>query len=91
MQKNVPATITNVSLHLLNRNLRLDLLLYTTAAHMHTHDVTGNPLVSASLVIITNNENHIETRQNGGLEINILSGGLQVIVTAEDRVRGSQN
>lgn len=84
-------TVADVSLHLLHWDLRLDLLLDAPAAHVDAHDVPRDSLVPAPLMLVTDDEDHVETGQDGRLEVDVFAGRLHVVVPAEDRVRGRQD
>ena len=58
---------------------------------MYTHDVTRDALITTPFVVVPDNKDHIETRQNCCLEINVLAGRFQFVVAAENRVSGGQN
>src|ERR1700728_2084238 len=45
-----------------------------------------NLLVTVSVVVVTYDENHVKTRQDRGLEVNVLARTLEVIVAAKDWV-----
>lgn len=57
-----------------------------SAVHVQGHDVAGNGLIAAGVVGVLDDEDHVETGENGGLEVNVLAGGFHVIVAAEDGV-----
>ena len=51
----------------------------------------GDALVSSSLMVVFDNEDHVETRQDRGLEIDILTRSLEIIVSTEDGIGSSKD
>ena len=61
-------------------------------AHKHTHSPICLPTyLPTYLPDIPHDEDEVKARQDGGHEVDVLGGRLEVVVTAEDRVGGSQN
>ena len=89
--KYIRAAITDVSLHRVHRDISFDLFLDASTAHVHTHNVSCDALVTTAFVVIPNDENHVKTGQNGGLEVNVFAWCFQIIISTEDRVCGGQN
>src|SRR5436309_9213566 len=46
----------------------------------------SNLLVTISVMVVTHNEDHVETRQDRGLKVNVLPRTLEVVVAAKDWV-----
>lgn len=77
----------NIPLHLLNPKLSFDLFFRTALiTHMDAHDVLRDRLISRSVVVVTHDEDHIESRQDRSLEVNVLTWGLQIVVAPEDGI-----
>lgn len=89
--KYIRAAITDVSLHRVHRDISFDLFLDASTTHMHAHNMSCDTLVTTALVVIPNNEDHVKTGQNGGLEVNVFSWCFQIIISPEDRVCGGQH
>jgi hypothetical protein len=53
--------------------------------------VLGDGLVAVSVVCVADDEDEVETGQDGGLEVDVLAWGLEVVVAAEDRVGGGEH
>ena len=51
----------------------------------------GDGLVAVPVVGVADDEDEIETGQNGRLEVDVLARCFEVVVSAEDRVGGGQN
>jgi len=83
--------VTDVALHFLDGDLGLGLLVEALAAHLDTHDVAGDAFVAAFFMLVADDEDHIEAGQDGGLEIDVLAGRLEIVVAAEDRVGGCED
>ena len=88
---NALLAVADVPLHLLDGNLRLDLFLNTAAAHGEIHDVARDPFVAALLMLVAHDEDHVETGEDGSLEIDVLARRLEVVVAAENRVGGRED
>lgn len=58
---------------------------------MYAHNVSCNVLVTIPIVVILHDEDHIETRQDSSLEVDILPWCFEVIVPTKDRVCGGQD
>lgn len=56
------------------------------AVDVDPHDVAGDALVSCPIVIVAHDEDHVEAAEDGGLEVNVVAGRLEVVVTAKDGV-----
>ena len=76
-----------ISLHLLDGDLNIDLLLEPLTPLVDIHDVLRDLLIAVAVVVIPHNKDHIEPRQDCRLEVDVLAGALQVVVAAEDWVR----
>lgn len=48
--------------------------------------MAGNGLVALRVVFVLDDEDHVETREDGSLEVDILPGGFHIVIAAEDRV-----
>ncbi len=83
--------VADVALHFLDGDLGLGLLINALAAHLDAHDVAGDEFVAALLVLVADDEDHIEAGQDGGLEIDVLTGRLEIVVAAEDRIGGCED
>ena len=84
-------TVADVALHLLDGDLGLDLINVTTAAHVDAHDVTRDTLVAAPFVLVAYDEDHVEAREDGRLEVDVLTRRLEVVVPTEDRIGGGKH
>jgi hypothetical protein len=80
--------VSHITLHLLNVNLA-DHLALVLSVHVNVHDVLGNRLgcvsvsspsiqytdpISQLVVFILDDKDHVETGQDGGLEVDVLVG-----------------
>jgi len=83
--------VADVSLHSFDRNLGFGLVFDTSSAHLDAHYVSGDPFVSAFLVLVTDDEDHVETGQDCGLEINVFSWCLEIVVSAENGIGRSKH
>lgn len=79
--------VRDVALHSLDAEFaRVVVLINLRPAHVQGHDVAGDGLVAAGVVGIFDDENHIETGEDGSLKVDILAGGFHVVVTAENGI-----
>ena len=53
--------------------------------------MSSNTLISIIIMIIFNDKNHIKTRKNGCLEIDILTRTLHIVVSTKNGICGSKN
>jgi len=53
--------------------------------------MVSNFLIKVFLAVITDDEDGVKTREDTGLEINLLGGVFEVIVTTEERVGSSEH
>ena len=83
--------VTDVALHFLDRDFGFGLLINALATHLDAHDVAGDAFVAAFFMLVADDEDHIEAGQDGGLEIDVLAGRLEIVVAAEDRVGGCED
>ena len=80
-------TKRNVPLHLVDAKFSFDLFFCAALiAHVDAHHMLGDCFVSLSIVVVADNEDHVESGQNGSLEIDVLAGRLEIVVSSEDRV-----
>ena len=84
---NVRFAVAYISLHLLDWYLRFCLFFHSSAAHLYAHYMASYALVSSFLVFVADDEYHIETRENGSLEIDVLARSFEIIVATEDGIR----
>jgi hypothetical protein len=58
---------------------------------VQVNDMACNSFIDAFLPHVSHDENSVKTRQNRGLEFNLLSGVLEVIVTTLDWICCGEN
>lgn len=82
----VRLAIGDVSLQFVHRDFSDDFVLLCHAVHVQIHDVSSDSLVSAGIMLILHDEDHIKPGKDSGLEIDILSGTLRVVVSSKDGI-----
>lgn len=87
-----------VDLHLciaevLSQEVDIDIrcVLIVLIIHVQVNDMACNSFIDAFLPHVSHDENSVKTRQNRGLEFNLLSGVLEVIVTTLDWICCGEN
>lgn len=87
-----PSTVSDEFLQELQANLSIGLSsasgtgrLGDIGVHVNVHDVSRQRLIARLVVLVLNDEDHVETRQDRRHEIDVLVA-LEVVPAAEDRV-----
>lgn len=65
-------TVGDVSLHFVEVDFPDNIIVLVRPVHMDVHDVPGDRLVAVLVMLVLDNEDHVETRQNGSLEVDVL-------------------
>eukprot|EP00051_Salpingoeca_urceolata_P023230 m.391278 g.391278 ORF g.391278 m.391278 type:complete len:772 (-) comp20080_c0_seq16:573-2888(-) len=85
----VQAAVVNKALEQLNVDFTLGNLT-VDRVQMNSHDVPGKFLIPLFVVFVLDDEDEIETREDGTLKLNVLIGGLGVVPATKHRVGGSK-
>lgn len=83
--------VADVALHLVHRDLRLRLLFDAAATHVNTHHMSSNSLISTFLMLVTDDEYHVETRQDGSLKVDVFTWGFEIVVATKYGIRSCQD
>jgi hypothetical protein len=67
------------------------LFFLASSSHVYIHHIFGDLLVPASFVLVFDDENHIETGENGGLKIDVFAGCLEIVISPKNGVGGCKN
>ena len=78
---NAPLAEHNITLHLVKINFAARATFLILTSSVQIHDMFSYRPVSALVMFILNNENHVKSGQNRRLEVNILDNSVKQLVT----------